>query len=101
MAYDTQSTYNKFNIKSCGCEDKSTCGCPPAEKCGCCPTGLVAVEDKDGTNIGCLSPNDAQQYMANTYRCPDGYIRVMSVDGLTFIGCLTPEEYAVYKSTLG
>jgi len=99
MAYDAQTTYNKFRTKNCGCEDKSKCGCPEPEKCGCCPTGLVSVEDADGTNIGCLSPNDAQEYMANTFRCPNGYIRVVSPEDV-FIGCLTPEEYAAYVAAL-
>lgn len=99
MAYDQQSTYNKFNRKSCGCEDKSKCGCPEPEKCGCCPVGLIEIKDKDEKSIGCLSPNDAQEYMKNTYRCSDGYIRVFDEAG-NFIGCLTPDEYAVYAAAI-
>ncbi len=94
MAYDEQTTYNKFRVKKCGHKEEK-CGCPEETKCGCCPTGLVSVEDKDGNNVGCLSPNDAQDYMKNTYRCPDGYIRVVTELG-GFIGCLTPDEYATY-----
>lgn len=99
MAYDAQNTYNKFRIKKCGCADKSKCGCPEEDKCGCCPTGLVSVEDSDGKNIGCLSPNDAQEYMSNTFRCPDGYIRVLSATGI-FIGCLSATDYAAYVAAL-
>jgi hypothetical protein len=99
MAYDAQTTYNKFNSKGCDCEDQSTCGCPEKEKCGCCPVGLVSVEDSDGKNIGCLSPNDAQEYMAKTYKCQPGYIRVLSETGV-FLGCLTPDEYAAYVAAL-
>lgn len=106
MPYDNQTTYNKFNAKPCTCEDKTncTCGgcndaCPPEEKCGCCPTGLVSVQDKDGLNIGCLSPNDAELYMKNTFKCTDGYIRVLD-DASNFIGCLTPDEYAVYAAAI-
>jgi len=106
MAYDNQTTYNKFNAKDCTCEDKSNCtcgcksGCPPKEKCGCCPVGLVEVKDKDGNNIGCLSPNDAQEYMTNTFRCPDGYIRLLEPVTFRFLGCLTPTEYAEYVAAL-
>lgn len=110
MAYDTQNTYNKFRFGGhghdhkeggCGCGSKDGgCGCKSELKCSCCPAGLVEVQDKDGKVIGCLSPNDAQEYMTNTFRCPDGYIRVIGDDG-EFIGCLTPEEFAAYKTALG
>lgn len=105
MAYDDQSTYNKFRAGDCGCEGKHEghheegCGCREENKCGCCPTGLVSVEDADGKNIACLSPNDAEQYMSNSFRCPDGYIRVLDTDK-KFIACLTPGDYAIYKANL-
>jgi hypothetical protein len=98
MAYDNQQTYNKYRASNCGCtgeKHEHGCGCKKDDKCGCCPTGLVAVEDNNGNNIACLSPNDAQEYMANTFRCPDGYIRVLNSDG-KFVACLSPSEYAEY-----
>lgn len=103
MAYDLQSTYIKFNAE-CSCEDKEhcTCGCKDDDKCGCCPVGLVSIQDASGVNIGCVSPNDAQIYMANTFKCPDGFIRVM--DDSTppvFLGCLSVEDYAAYLAALG
>ncbi len=111
MAYDNQTTYNKFNSKGCICEDKDHCtcghkehkehgcGCKGDDKCGCCPVGLVSVEDSDGKNIGCLSPNDAELYMKNTFKCNDGYIRVLDEEGV-FIGCLTAADFAVYRAAL-
>lgn len=95
MAYDDQSTYNKFNAE-CECEDKDNCGCKD-DSCGCCPVGLVEVQDNTGEAIACLSPSDAEQYMANTFRCPDGYVRVVS--GGKFLCCLTVTDYVAYLAT--
>ena len=95
MAYDEQSTYQKFNA-DCDCEEGACSTCKD-DSCGCCPVGLVAVEDNTGVNIGCLSPNDAEQYMANTFRCPDGYVRVIA--GGKFLACLTVEDYIAYLAT--
>ena len=112
MPYDNQTTYNKFNSKGCTCEDKEhctcghkkdhdDCGCKDDDKCGCCPVGLVSVEDTNSKNVGCLSPNDAALYMQNTYKCADGYVRVVDSISGVFIGCLTAADFAVYKAALG
>jgi hypothetical protein len=112
--YSTFQDYAKILKGKCQEEASSTSGCSDGcsdcnggcsgceEKCGCCPTGLVAVEDSNGNHIGCLTPNDAQLYMTDTYKCPDGYIRVTSGTGasMVFIGCLTPAEYAIYIAAL-
>lgn len=94
MAYDSQDSYRRFESES-GSESSSSCGCSSTEnKCSCCPPGLVEVKDTDGNSMGCLSPNDAQQYKKDSVVCSEGYIRVI-VDG-EFLGCLTPVEYASY-----
>jgi hypothetical protein len=112
--YSAYADYAKLLKKKCQEESSSSSGCSDCsggcsdcndcsdEKCGCCPAGLVAVEDANGNHIGCLTPNDAQLYMTDTYKCPDGYIRVTSGTGVSmiFIGCLTPAEYAVYVAAI-
>ncbi len=100
MPYDEQKSYAKFlkgkcheghgdHEKGCGCEKCKT------EDCGCCPPGLVAVRDDDQNFVGCLTPNDAELYQKNSFKCDDGYIKVYDGDG-NFIGCLTPDEYKIY-----
>lgn len=85
-----------------GCSDCNG-GCNDCkEDCGCCPAGLVAIEDSDGKHIGCLTPNDADLFMARTYKCPAGYVKVTSGVGVAavFVGCLTPAEYATYVAAI-
>lgn len=104
--YSVYRDYALLLKKKCS-EESSEGGCSEGcggcsegceEQCGCCPAGLVAIEDGDGKHIGCLTPNDANLFMVNAYKCPSGYVKVLSVSGgvTTFIGCLTPSEYATY-----
>lgn len=106
MAFDDQSTYNKFRAKDCGCEDKrhhdEGCGCSEVDDdCGCCPTGLVSVTDENGNNVGCLSPNDATEYIAKIRKCPEGYVVTYDASAPpVFVGCLTMEDYLSYVAAL-
>lgn len=110
--YSSSTEYAKYLKKKCmgehskchdgcdeGCEGcNEGCGGCKDKECGCCPPGLVEVTSAEGGKM-CLTPNDAQLYMANTFKCPDGYIRVIDDNGI-FIGCLTPSEYAIYNESL-
>lgn len=107
MAYDEQQKYAKFLKKKhfeamgthghdsgcpdCGCED----GCDDKD-CGCCPVGLVAVYSDEGKHIACLSPNDAEEFQKNNFKCQDGYIKLYDNTGATplFIGCVSETEFA-------
>lgn len=95
MAYDTPQDYAKILAMTSSKED---CGCGGEcdeckEECGCCPPGLVAVKDADGNHVSCLTPNDAEQYMLNTFTCKEGYVKYI-VEG-KFIGCILPEDYKI------
>lgn len=92
MPYDNPGKYSLLtDSDDCGCSQPST---PPAnvgcKECSCCPPGLVEQPGPDGKTIGCLTPNDSEIYMANVYRCPDGFVRYVK-DGI-FIGCVTVED---------
>ena len=95
MAYTDNQVYAKYlktKKTESGC---SSCG-ESEDKCGCCPPGLVNVFDDNGNPQGCVTPNDAQELFTNTIKCPDGYIKVMN--GSTFLGCLTPDEFVTYNN---
>jgi len=99
-----ESTESNSGCSGCneGCSGCSE-GCSGCkEECGCCPAGLVSIEDADGNNIGCLTPLDAEIYMARTYKCPAGFVKVTSGTGvaMVFVGCLTPAEYATYVAAI-
>lgn len=97
--YSPFSEYAKYLKDKCDSHDHDHgCGCKDNKDCGCCPVGTIAIEDKDGKHIGCLTPNDAEIFMTKTFRCPDGYIRVVDEVTGVFIACLTPDEYVIYKS---
>lgn len=95
--YSTFSDYAKFLKKKCEHEEHEHCGCK-TEECGCCAPGLVAVEDNAGKHIACLTPNDAQIFMSSSFKCADGYIKVIDTVTGDFVGCLTPDEYVIYKN---
>lgn len=101
MPYTDQQEYAKYQSDSseegedCGCEKESSSG----TKCSCCAPGLVEARDKDGNVLGCVTANDAELLFKNTMRCPDGYIKTVTVAG-DFLGCLTPTQYAEYLATL-
>jgi polyferredoxin len=105
MAYNESTIYAKYLKKKCedegcggGCDDCGK-GCEE-EKCSCCPAGLVEVKDSNGDVVGCLTPNDAQLYMVDTFSCPPGYIKVVDPVTLKFVACLTPDEFATYYGTI-
>jgi hypothetical protein len=97
MPQDTPTTYARIlainNQGGCGCSDSHAAHphTDPCKDCGCCPPGLVAVKDEAGNHIACLTPNDANLYMVNTYKCADGYVKYINAAG-EFVGCVTPAD---------
>lgn len=104
MAYGEQSAYakylkNKISSSSSGCS-----GCSESSEstdwCACCPPGLVEVKDGAGNRIGCLTPADAQEYLANVpVQCGEGQIALYKKpDALpgesVFLGCVSESEFA-------
>lgn len=99
MPYSDSTEYAKYLKKKCE-ESSEDCGCNDCnEDCGCCPPGLVAVEDNLGENVACLTPNDAEMYYKNTYKCSEGFIKAFDLAG-NFVGCLSADDYVTYIGTL-
>lgn len=96
MAYDDITKYAKFLKTKCEGENH---GCGDAE-CGCCPPGLISIEDSTGNNIGCLTPNDAEMYTKNTYKCSDNLVKTIHPSTGVFIGCLTIADYIAFIDSL-
>lgn len=90
MAYTNQEEYLKFLKKKCLDEGEGCNDCGDDAKCTCCPVGLVAVYDDKGTHIGCLTPNDAELYNKNNFRCQDGY--VVLIQG-AILSCVSESEF--------
>lgn len=103
MAYDNQQNYAKHLAKKCGSESCSdSCGCSKNDECGCCPPGLVAVY-KDGKHVGCLTPNDAENYQEETGKlCAPGYVALYNnaTNPPTFMGCVTEDSWAALNDSL-
>ena len=101
MAYDDKQVYAKYLKKKCqgeGCgdHDHHDHGCNGCEdECSCCPPGTVEVVNVEGKVVGCLTPNDTQQYMIDSYACPPGYVKTIDPVTGKFMGCLTPDEYKI------
>jgi hypothetical protein len=95
MSYDPQTVYAKYLKEKAKKEHKEGCG---DDKCGCCPPGLVEVVDNQGNVVSCLTPNDAEQFYKNIYKCDAGFVKVFDLSG-DFIGCLSVNDYATYKNT--
>jgi hypothetical protein len=95
MAYDPSNTYAKYLLKKSGSTGCSGCSESNSEcnDCSCCPPGLVAVYDDKGNHAGCLTPNDAELFVQNSFVCQDGYIRLTKADG-TFLGCVSQDQWA-------
>lgn len=78
----------------CDCDEcKKPCGCEEKKDCGCCPPGLVSVFDENEEFIGCLTPNDAELFMQNTFKCEDGFGKMFRVSDGAFIGCFNAADY--------
>lgn len=90
MPFDPSTVYAKY-LSDCDGEATPT-NQDPCKDCGCCPPGLVEQRDAEGKFLGCVTPNDAQVYMATTYKCPDGYIRLLDSEG-NFQGCVSVADY--------
>lgn len=103
MPYDEQQKYMKFLKKKChehdhsnneGCEGCGG-GCDENNECTCCPVGLVAVYDDQGKHQACLTPNDAELYNKNSFRCQDGYVKLYQIGTPNeFLGCVSEAEFA-------
>lgn len=93
MPYDDKTVYAKYLKEKCDgeCSDPS---------CGCCPPGLLSVEDSTGNNIGCLTPNDAELYLKNTYKCADNLVKTIHPTTQVFIGCLTIADYLAFIESI-
>lgn len=96
--YTDPKTYIPFsnNDNDCGCgkEDCDECSsCGNEDDCSCCPVGLVSIQDDNGTNIGCLTPNDAELFEKNTFKCNDGYVKLMRNSTGEFLGCVTEANF--------
>lgn len=97
MPYDPSNVYAKYLLKKhhsdsgCGCGGEKPCSCN--DECSCCPPGLVAVYDDKGNHAGCLTPNDAELFVQNSYVCQDGYVKLIKADG-SFLGCVTQDQWA-------
>lgn len=97
MPLDTPTTYARIlavnNQSGCGCggSQPHPAHADPCKDCGCCPPGLVAVKDSEGNHVACLTPNDANIYMAQTYSCPPGFVKYINQAG-EYVGCVTPEQ---------
>jgi hypothetical protein len=98
MAFDSHTKYAPYIASGCDDCGSSAPSAPqssnPCEECGCCPPGLVELKDANGDVIGCVTPNDAQEYMSTTYKCPDGYIRLVDSTG-NFQGCISVADYMI------
>lgn len=86
---------NDDHEEGCGCDEcnKPPCGCDEKKDCGCCPPGLVSVFDENDKFIGCLTPNDAELFMQNTFKCEDGFGKMFRVSDGAFIGCFNATDY--------
>lgn len=97
MAYNDNKEYAKYlkNKITSGCSDCGG-GCDDStDDCKCCPNGLVAVYDESGNRLGCLTPNDAQEFTENTRSCPQGYAALYkNGDPNVFLGCVSESEFA-------
>lgn len=105
MAYDNQSTYNKFGT-GCSTDDKtssgscSSCGCNPSENCSCCPVGTVGVYNDEGEHVGCLSPNDAEIYNNGIIEPDNGYVKIIDPTTGKFLGNAPVSEAIQYLDYL-
>lgn len=93
MAYDPSETYNKYagsgSGEDCGCSGSSN------SNCGCCPPGLVDVAGQ-----GCLTPNDANEYLSNK-PCDMGYVMLYdkSQSPPVKLGCVSQDQFdALYQT---
>jgi hypothetical protein len=96
MAYESNQVYAKYlstgSSSDSGCSDCN--GNSSSEECSCCPPGLVAVFDENGVAQGCLTPSDAELWMASR-PCKDGYVKLYKNSPTeTFLGCVSQEEFA-------
>jgi hypothetical protein len=99
--YDEQREYTKFLKKKAmhsehghhheGCSDCDEKN--DNDYCECCPPGLIAVYDDQNTRLGCLTPNDAELFNKNTFRCQDGYLRLIRIADGEFFGCVSEENF--------
>ena len=92
MPFDNSTVYAKYLNTSDDCGGTAHVNNDPCKDCGCCPPGLVEQRDAEGKVIGCLTPNDSNMYMNTTYKCPDGYVRLLDEAG-NFQGCVSVEDY--------
>lgn len=92
--YDNPGVYSVLNgSDDCGCGSEQhppveTVGC---KECSCCPPGTIEQHDADGKVIACLTPNDTLGFMLDSYKCPDGCVKL--IVGGQFLGCITIADY--------
>ena len=100
--YDESKVYAKY------LKDKLThghSGCSEcndsSNPCDCCPPGLVATYDGEGNRLGCLTPNDAQEFVEATRSCAEGYVAVYKESPTpTFRGCVSETEFEAVNAAL-
>jgi hypothetical protein len=105
MPYDDNTLYAKYlkgKITSgCGCGGECDECKSSSEKCSCCPPGLVAIYDVNGNQQGCLTPNDAEEYVNATIQCPQGTVKLYKEGGTpVFRGCVSESEYVALYNAL-
>jgi hypothetical protein len=94
MTYDPSNTYIKFkNNCNCGAQESgNSCTCSHVEDdCSCCPVGTVGVFNTEGDHVGCLTPNDAEEFVTSTHIPPTGYVKVIDGGG-NYYGDLPPNQ---------
>lgn len=101
MAYTETQEYMKFLKKKASETEDEDCGCEGStEECSCCPPGLIAIFDDAKKHLGCVTPNDAEQFQKNTFTCADGYVKLFNTSTGAFLGCVTETEFAALYTTV-
>lgn len=94
--YTDPKEYIKFLTEKCKQESSDCEGCSEDcsdDKCSCCPPGLVAIYDENNNHVGCLTPGDAELYQKNTFKCEDGYVKLIKTTTGDFLGCISESEF--------
>lgn len=91
MPYDSSNTYASFNQCDGNEGSGTSCGCTVKEDCSCCPVGTVGVFNADGEHVGCLTPNDAEEFVTGTHVPPTGFVKAIDANG-NYYGDLPPAQ---------
>jgi hypothetical protein len=99
MPYDDNAVYAKY-IGAKSSENGDGGCCTSVEECSCCEPGTVGVFDENGKHLGCLTPNDAQEYANGIIEPPEGYVKVLDPNTGEYLGNLTPAQAIDYLNYL-